>query len=357
MQTYSNEEIKQALRNWQALLQEYSQADKTKAIIQLVNTFLPFLGLWVLMYFSLFWSYWITLGLALINGFFMVRIFIIQHDCGHKSFLPSQAWNRVVGFICSLFSTIPFDYWSRQHSFHHGHNGELEVRDIGDIYLMTEEEFRQASRWKRFTYRLFRMPVVTFIIGPISYLIFNMRLPLTRFEGWNGTIRRMHLNNLLIAAVYIGLGYLLGWKRFLMVQLPIVFVFFIIAIWFFYVQHQHEIAYKQWKKNWDYLLSAIIGSTFYKLPKVVHWLTGNIGYHHIHHLNSKIPNYHLIRCAEENPILQKYITSITFFDSLKCMFHKLWSEEQQRMITFREFYQRERMRRLSTATSSSRSAA
>jgi omega-6 fatty acid desaturase (delta-12 desaturase) len=352
MQSYSNEEIVKALRNWQVLLHDYARADKTKALIQMATTFLPFLALWVLMYFSLSWSYWITLGLGILNAFFLVRIFIIQHDCGHKSFFPSQLWNKVVGFTCSFFSTIPYDYWSRQHSFHHGHNGELEVRDIGDIQLMTEDEFRQASRWQRLWYRVYRMPLVTFVIGPLVYLGINMRWPLTRMEGWKGTRLRMYINNLMIAAVYLLVGWLVGWQRFLLVQAPIVIAFFIIAIWFFYVQHQHELAYKQWHRNWDYLLSAIRGSTFYKLPKMVHWLTGNIGYHHIHHLNSKIPSYHLVRCAEENPVLQKYITSITFWESLKCMFHKLWSEEQQRMITFREFYQRERMRRQLESTTS-----
>lgn len=357
MQTYSNEDIRQALKNWQHLLQDYARADRSKAIIQVLNTFIPFIGLWVLMYFSLFWSYWITLGLAVVNAFFLVRIFIIQHDCGHKSFFPSQAWNRVVGFACSLFSTIPYDYWSRQHSYHHGHTGELEVRDIGDIYFMTEDEFRQASPWQRFAYRVWRMPLVTFFIGPLAYMGLYMRYPFTRFEGWKGTHRRMYLNNVLILGLYVLMGALLGWKQFLLVHIPIILTFFIIAIWFFYVQHQHEMTYKAWKANWDFLLSAIRGSTFYRLPKLVHWLTGNIGYHHIHHLNSKIPNYNLIRCAEENPILQKYITSVTFGESLKLMFNKLWSEEQQRMITFREFYRRERVRREMKMQSAQRNAA
>lgn len=135
-------------------------------------------------------------------------------------------------------------------------------------------------------------------------------------------------------------------EGFFLVQIPIVVIFFIVAVWFFYVQHQHEMTYKQWKENWDYLLSAIKGATYYKLPKVLHWFTGNIGYHHIHHLNSKIPNYQLARCAKENPDLQRYVTTVTFWESLKCMFNKLWDEQTQRMITFKEYYQRERMNAL-----------
>ena len=146
------------------------------------------------------------------------------------------------------------------------------------------------------------------------------------------------LNNVFLISAY-GLGcWLLGWKAFLMVQLPIVFLFAIIAVWFFFVQHQHEHSYKHWRDNWDYLLSAIRGSSYYKLPNWLHFLTGNIGYHHIHHLNSRIPSYNLARCAKENPDLQQYVTSVTFFESLKYMFHKLWDEKTERMITFKEYY-------------------
>lgn len=344
MERYTNQEIQQALKHWPEMLQQYARADTSKAIVQILTTFLPFVGLWILMYFSLSWSYWITLGLAMLNAFFLVRIFIIQHDCGHRSYFNSQLWNKVVGYLCSFFSTIPFTYWAREHAFHHAHSGQLEVRDIGDIYLMTEEEFRQASRFKKLYYRIYRAPLVTFVIGPIVYLLINNRIALVRMEGWKNIHFFMYLQNLLILAVYAGLGWLLGWKYFLLVHLPVVFIFGVIAVWFFYVQHQHEAAYKQWRDNWDYLLSAIKGSTYYKLPRVFMWLTGNIGLHHIHHLNSKVPSYHLVECARENPVLQRYVTTITFWQSLKCMFHKLWSEEEQRMITFREFYRRERQR-------------
>lgn len=340
-----NREIQRALKHWPILLKSYAQADTRKAILQMITSFLPFLALWVLMYFSLSWSYWITLGLAAINAFFLVRIFIIQHDCGHRSYFKSQTWNNIVGVACSFFSTIPYAYWAKEHSFHHGHSGQLETRTIGDIMLMTENEYRQASRLKRLGYRIYRMPLMTFVLGPILYMLYNNRFPIVKLPGWGPIHRRMFFENLLIAGVYVVLAWVLGWQRFLLVHCTVVALFAIVAIWFFYVQHQHEASYKQWQENWDYLLSAIRGSTFYKLPRFMHWLTGNIGYHHIHHLNSKIPSYHLARCARENPLLQRYVTAITFRESLQFMFHKLWSEEEERMITFREYRRRERARR------------
>jgi omega-6 fatty acid desaturase (delta-12 desaturase) len=155
--------------------------------------------------------------------------------------------------------------------------------------------------------------------------------------------RRQIINNIGIIAVYVALGFLLGWQKFLFVQFSIIGVFMIIAFWFFYVQHQHEHAYFDWKKNWDFLVASIRGATFYKLPRIFQWLTGNIGYHHIHHLNSLIPSYNLVRCSEENPILNKYVNVVTFKDSLKLIHNKLWDESQRRMITFREFYQMEKV--------------
>lgn len=337
-----DQEIKKALKGWPQLIRKYQKPSTKKAISQMSTSFIPYIGLWVLMYFSLEWSYWITLALALVNAFFLVRIFIIQHDCGHQSFTKSRRWNNVIGLFCSFFSSIPYRYWATNHNFHHVHNGQLENIEIGDLKVATVEEFRNYSPIKRLIYRVYRMPVVLFVLGPIYFIWVVNRLPFARVKGWKKTIKDLMPNNLILAVLYVGLAWLLGWKKFFLLQLPITAIFGTIAVWFFYVQHQHEHAYKQWQKNWDYLLAAIRGSSFYKLPKLFHWLTGNIGYHHIHHLSSGIPNYNLRRCAKENPILQRYVTKIGFIESLKCMFNKLWDEEQQRMITFREFYRREK---------------
>lgn len=330
-------EIKDALTNWQKIIKKYQEPNSVKAVIQMLNSFLPFIGLWVLMYFSLSWSYWITLLLALVTAFFLVRVFIIQHDCGHQSFFKSKWLNVWVGYFCSFFSTIPFKYWASVHNIHHGHNGQHEFRDLGDINYLTIKEYEEKTFWGKLGYRIFRSPIVMFFITPMVYLIWYLRFPFVRMQGWGKVKRSNFINNLMVALVYGTIGYFIGWKKFILVQFPIVYLFGMIAFWFFYIQHQHEESYKTWKDNWDYLLASIKGSTFYNLPKMFHWLSGNIGYHHIHHLNSRIPNYNLEKCAKENPILSKYVTSVTFWESLKMVKYKLWDEESNRMISFREF--------------------
>ncbi len=338
----TNEEIKEALKDWPKIVARYGIPNAIKASVQMLNTFLPFIGLWVLMYFSLSWSYWITLGLAVINAFFLVRIFIIQHDCGHQSFTRNRKLNNVIGIFCSFFSSIPFKYWSRSHNYHHAHTGQLEVRDIGDINTLTVNEYRDLSPSKRLQYRVFRHPLILFVVGPIYYLLVNVRFPIIQIRGWSKVKWAQFFNNVYMILIYTLIAAAVGWKKFFLVQIPILVLFAIIAVWFFYVQHQHEHTYKQWKNNWEYLLSAVKGSTYYKLPRLFQWLTGNIGLHHIHHLNSKIPNYHLEWCAKENPILSRYVTIVSFWDSLSYMFNHLWDEKNQRMISFWKFKRLER---------------
>ncbi|MFK7806295.1 MAG: fatty acid desaturase [Saprospiraceae bacterium] len=336
------EEIRKVLQNWPKIVARYQQPNTKKAVIQILNSFLPFIAIWAVMYWSLSISYWLTLGLAMLNAFFLVRIFIIQHDCGHQSFLKSKSWNNRIGFICSFISLIPYQYWAKSHNFHHAHNGELEVRDIGDVDLLTVEEYRALPPGKRRKYRWYRTPIVMFLLGPLYYLFIHNRFPFIKLKGWARARKSLRISNVLLVLFYVGMCWLLGWQNFLLVQIPIVVLFAVIAIWFFYVQHQHEDAYKQWKENWEYLLSAIQGSTYYKLPRVFQWLTGNIGIHHIHHLSALIPNYNLEKCNRENPILEKYVTVLTFKDSLQCIWSKLWDEESQKMISFSEFNRRER---------------
>lgn len=337
------EEIKTKLADWRSMIAEYQIPSTKKAVIQMVNTFLPFLGLWVLMYFSLNWSIWITLLLAFVNAFFMVRIFIIQHDCGHQSFTVSKKANNIIGFVCSLFCSLPFKYWARIHNYHHGHTGQLEERDIGDIDFLTVQEFKSRGKWGRLKYRLFRHPLTLFGFVPIYYFVIANRFPKTEFKGFRKRFKWSQIrNNLAILMVYSTLAWLLGWQKFLFIQLSIIFIFAVIAFWFFYVQHTHEQTYHTWRKNWDFLLASVRGATYYKLPKLFQWLTGNIGIHHIHHLSSLIPNYNLEKCMKDNPLLTQYTSIITFRESLQSVSNKLWDEQKQMMISFKEFYRMER---------------
>ena len=178
-------EIKEKLKNWKEIIQQYQVPNTRKAILQICTTFLPYLGLWVLMYLSLNWSIWLTIGIGVINVFFLVRIFIIQHDCGHQSFLKSKRWNNIIGVVCSVFSTIPYKYWAKVHNHHHGHTGQLEERNIGDINFITVQEFKKRGRFGRLGYRVFRSPFVLFFIAPSFYFLVSNRIPSFNLKGWH----------------------------------------------------------------------------------------------------------------------------------------------------------------------------
>lgn len=332
------------LQRLPAIVKAYQLPDTRKAVIQMLNSFLPFVAIWVAMYFLLDVSVWLVVPLAFVNAFFLVRIFIIQHDCGHQSFTANRKANDIIGEICSIISFMPYRYWAKSHNFHHGHNGILwEHRDIGDINLLTVNEFKNLSRLEKLKYMVFRSAPVLFLIGPAWYLLIQNRFPLIRLKGWEHAHKALLKHNLILAAVHIGLIWMLGYEAFLLVHLPILLFFAVIAVWFFYVQHQHETTYKQWKDKWEYIRAAVQGSTYYKLPRWMHWLTGNIGYHHIHHLNPLVPNYELARCHHENPVMEQVANKITFWQSLRCVFNKLWDEDQERMISFREYMRRRRV--------------
>jgi acyl-lipid omega-6 desaturase (Delta-12 desaturase) len=323
--------------------QKYTVTDKTKATIQIINSFIPFVGIWILMYWVYDFSYWLTFGLGILNAFFLVRIFIIQHDCGHRSFLSNSKARDIVGYICSIFSTIPYHYWAKSHHIHHSHNGQLELRDIGDINTLTVKEYKALSVMGKIQYRIYRSIPVMFVIGPIYYVVIHNRIQGINLDIFKNEKWRLYLNNLILLTIMGTLGYFFGWIKVLATHGTIIGMFSVIAIWFFYVQHQHEEAYKQWKDKWDYMTAALRGSTYYKVPRMFNWLTGNIGIHHIHHLNPAIPNYNLKQALAENTWINQHVTTVTFWSSLKLATHKLWDESQEKMITFREYGQRKKL--------------
>lgn len=321
---------------WDNLIEKYQNSSSRKGIWQICNSFIPFFIIWYLMYLSLDVSYWLTLLLSLPTAGFVVRIFIIQHDCGHGSFFKSKRANDFWGMVGSIISLTPYHHWRKKHAIHHASAGKLEKRGIGDIYTMTVDEFLQQSKWGRFKYRLYRNPVILFVVIPFILFVILHRFPFPSSKNLKNLHPTVYYTTLVILSISALLIWLIGWQAFLLVQLPITFVASSTGTWLFYVQHQFEDTYWSNNNSWDYTLAALQGSSYYKLPKVLQWFTGNIGFHHIHHLSPKIPNYHLEKCHKENPVLQEG-PILTIRSSFKSMFLRLWDEKQNKLISFHQF--------------------
>lgn len=325
-----------AYAGWRTLVARYQQPDTRKGVWQIVNSFGGLFLCWLLMYGSLSVSYWLTLLLAFPAAGFLVRIFIIQHDCGHGSFFKARRANDTVGIICGVLTMIPYRFWRRSHAIHHAHHAELEERGIGDVWTMTVEEYWRAPWWKRVAYRVFRNPIFLFGVAPTVNFVLLTRLPFGGEANWrNGERASVWWTNLAIAGWVAAAAALVGFGAVLMIQLPVVVIAGSVGTWLFYVQHQFERTYWEHTPQWDYTLAAMHGSSYYQLPRLLQWFTGNIGFHHIHHLSPRIPNYNLQDCHEENPVLQR-VVHLTPLSSLKTVWLVLWDEEQRRLVTFRE---------------------
>ena len=324
---------KQDTSVWKAIVLKYQKPSTPRAIWQLVDTLGPYVVLWFLMYYSLTWSYWITFALAIVAGMFLVRIFIIFHDCGHGSFFKSHLANDIVGFITGVLTFTPYYHWRWEHSIHHASAGALDRRGTGDVWTMTVQEYLASSRWKRFAYRLARNPLVLFGIAPVFLFLLQQRFPSTKAnsrERWS-----VHWMNIAILAVAISLSLAFGVVPYILIQLTIVMVGGGMGIWMFYVQHQFEDVYWERDENWDFTAAALQGSSFYKLPKILQWFSGNIGFHHIHHLSPRIPNYNLERCHRADPMFQE-VKPITLLSSLKSLTFRLWDEQRGKLVSFRQ---------------------
>lgn len=318
------------------MIKKYQMPDHRKAAFQVINSFGFFIALWVLQYFLMDISIWLVVAVAIFNGFLLGRIFIVQHDCGHSSFTRSKLANDIIGTVCSACTIIPYKYWAKSHDYHHAHNGQLEVSDIGDVEVKTTEEYDRLKFLPKLWYRIYRSPLYLFTIGGFIYVAVYNRFAILKSEYFKNVRASVTWSNLGFVVLYTILAFVLGPKKFLLVQFINIFFFGTYALWFFYIQHQYEIIYKSGKENWDYVLSAIKGSTFYDLPPIGHWLTGNIGYHHIHHLSPAIPNYNLKSCFYENPAFIKHANRLTLWESFKTVYANLWDEAAQKMVSFSE---------------------
>ncbi|ARK28864.1 fatty acid desaturase [Halalkalibacter krulwichiae] len=311
----------------------FEKSDVKKSIRQILNTIPPFFLLWFLAYQSLSISIWLSLALSVIAAGFVVRIFIIFHDCCHGSFFKNKKANNIVGTITGIITMFPYEKWKREHSIHHATSGNLDKRGIGDVWIMTVDEYVKAPFKERLAYRLYRNPLVMFGLGPAYLFLVSNRF--NRKDARKKERLNMYLINVSIVVISILMILIIGWKAFLLIQLPILFVAGSLGIWLFYVQHQFEDSYFEDESEWDYVKAAVDGSSYYKLPKLLQWVTGNIGYHHVHHLSPRVPNYNLEKVHETTPPLQK-ATTITVGSSLQSIRFRLYDEKKKTFVSFND---------------------
>jgi omega-6 fatty acid desaturase (delta-12 desaturase) len=316
-------------------LAPYREPDHTRSTLELAITGCAFVLLWAAAWWALSISYWLTLAICVPAAAFNVRLFLIQHDCGHSAFFRRKDVNDWVGRILGVLTLTPYDYWRRSHAIHHATSGNLDKRGIGDIDVVTVKEYRALPRSGRILYRLYRHPIVMFIIGPAYQFLLRNRLPLVLAEAdrryWISTMG----TNVSVGIVVGIMIYVVGLGPFLMVQLPVTLIASSIGVWLFYVQHQFE--HTQWDKDEDWQIhdAALYGSSHYDLPGVLRWITANIGVHHVHHLSSRIPFYRLPQVLRDFPELSE-VRRLTLFESFACLKLRLWDENQRRLVSLKE---------------------
>ena len=318
-------------------IKPFENPDTKASVWQLVYTLPPFFLLWYLAYEAISVSLILSIALSILAGGFVVRVFIIFHDCCHGSFFKNRKVNHFVGTVTGILTMFPYEKWKREHSIHHATSSNLDKRGTGDVWIMSVEEYKKASKLERLQYRLYRNPFIMFVLGPLYLFLITNRM--NRKDARRKERRNTYLTNVSIIGITALLIWAIGWSSFLIVQLPIMFVAGSLGIWLFYVQHQFEDSYFEDEADWDYVKAAIDGSSYYKLPRVLQWITGNIGYHHVHHLSPKVPNYNLEQVHESTPPLQQ-ATTITVGSSLKSIRFRLYDEESKTFVHFKEIKER-----------------
>ncbi|HJS92788.1 MAG TPA: fatty acid desaturase [Solirubrobacteraceae bacterium] len=316
---------------WREALAAHARPSFKSGLFQIATSAVPYIALCVLMYLTLDVSPLITVALAVPAAGFLVRVFVVFHDCAHGSLLPSRRANTRVGTVLGLFVLSPFRRWRHDHAVHHATSGDLDRRGVGDILTLTVAEYRARSRRARLGYRLLRHPLVMFGLGPVFAMIVGPRIVA---RGARPRMRNSVLGTDAALVILIGgLCWLIGWDTFLIVWAPAALLAGSVGIWLFYVQHQFEDAYWQSGADWTYADAGMRGSSYLKLPKVLQFFTGNIGLHHVHHLNARIPNYNLQRAHDANPIFAA-VPTLSLWDGLRAVRFKLWDEEAGRLVTF-----------------------
>jgi omega-6 fatty acid desaturase (delta-12 desaturase) len=317
--------------NWRQAVAGFQRADHRRSAWQLINTLAPYLALWVLMVLSLRVSYWLTLALAIPAAGFMVRTFIIFHDCCHNSFFRSRRANEIVGIITGVLTFTPYYFWRHSHALHHATAGDLDRRGVGDVWTMTLEEYRTSPLWRRAAYRFMRFPLVTFGIGPLFMFVFAQRFP----TGPGGRRERVGvwMTDLALLGILGLAAFTIGIRAYILVQLPIIWLGGAAGIWLFYVQHNFPDTYWERHERWDYAAVGLQGSSYYQLPALLRWFSGSIGFHHIHHLSPRTPNYLLKRCHEASPVFDQ-VKPVTMLSSLAALKLRVWDEKQRKLVGF-----------------------
>ncbi len=314
------------------VLAPYQKSDIRRSLLQMAGSLAAYIGLWVLMVLSLQVSYFLTLGLAVIAAGFLIRLFIFFHDCGHNSFFPNTRLNKRIGFWLGVLVFTPGEHWWHSHALHHATSGNLDKRGDGDVLTLTLEEYVEAKWVKRLGYKFFRNPLVMFGLGPLYMFLFMHRLPLPNY-GKRETMSVVWTNLAILATATL-ISLMIGVKAYLMIQLPVLWMAGAFGIWLFYIQHQFEESYWERNEEWNYVASALLGASFYRLPGILQWFSGNIGYHHIHHLSPRIPNYNLAAAHEHSPLIQKWARKIDLTEGFRHIRYKLWDEPVRRLVNY-----------------------
>jgi len=320
------------------IVRQYNHPDLLKSWGQLSLNLLFYITSWILMIVSLKYSYWITLGLSIPSAGMLVRLFIIYHDCSHGSYFRSEKVSNIVGLFIGILTFTPYFHWSKNHEIHHDTAGNLDKRGIGDVWTMTVAEYQASTRWQKIVYRFYRNPVTMFCVGaPFVFIIGN------RFTKKGMGVKSrlsVYLTNAGLLVVFGLLSLVIGVKAVVMIQLPVISFAGIFGFWLFYVQHQFNPTYWARSENWEYRKVALEGSSYYKLPRILQYFSGNIGFHHIHHLSPMIPNYNLARCHRENDLFRN-IRPLTVRQSFRTLALRLFDEKTAELVSIRSMRRRQ----------------
>jgi omega-6 fatty acid desaturase (delta-12 desaturase) len=329
----TNSRERPAERTWNEILRPYMRSSLPRSLFQVADTVVPFVLLWIGMIATVDRAYGLTLLLSVPSGLLIVRLFMIQHDCGHGAFFRSTLANDALGSVLGIVTLVPYAYWRRTHAIHHGTSGNLDRRGFGDIDTLTIDEYLALSRPRRFFYRFYRNPLTLLLLGPLVQFVLKHRLPHDLPLRWRKEWASVAFTNVALVAVYWAMMQAIGVGPFLAIQIPVIFFAGTVGVFLFYVQHQFENTYWRHKDVWNYFDAAATGSSLLALPRVLEWFTANIGYHHVHHLCSKIPNYRLRRCFEENPELHR-VTRLTLRNAWRTLGLALWDEREGKLVGF-----------------------